>query len=167
MTYTVQQIADWFIASSRAELRLDDLAEPLTKMKLQKLLYFAQGINLAIHNQRLFDSDFYAFAHGPITREIQQRYTGKDLPEFSAKVTEQREYALANNYDEVSKNEAVTEVLSFVWQEYSGYTAAKLRNLSHIPNGPWASVYRRDEKWIKMSDQTIGQFFKKNVVEWD
>lgn len=42
--YSSQQIADWFIARNRAEMRLDESAEPITNMKLQKLMFFAQEI---------------------------------------------------------------------------------------------------------------------------
>lgn len=37
--YKIEQIADWFIARSRADVKMDDYAEPISKMKLQKLLY--------------------------------------------------------------------------------------------------------------------------------
>lgn len=163
--YKIEQIADWFIARSRADVKMDDYAEPISKMKLQKLLYFTQGTNLAVNGERLFDSPLYAFQHGPVTSEIQHKYADKDLPEFSNDVSDVREVELADNYDQISKDEKASEVLNFVWDEYSPYTASTLRRISHDANGPWAKVYNSKESWIKMSDQDIETYFKEHVVE--
>lgn len=165
--YTVSQIADWFIARSRAEVIIDDDAEPITKMKLQKLLYFAQGVNLAVYDERLFDGKLYAFQHGPVTRTVQNNYTGKDLPEFSDDISDERAENLADNFEKISADSTSVEVLDFVWSNYSGYTASMLRDLSHVPDGPWAAVYEQGQNWIPMDDEAIKKYFKDNVVDVD
>lgn len=118
-----------------------------------------------MNGERLFDSPLYAFQHGPVTSEIQHKYADKDLPEFSNDVSDVREVELADNYDWISKDEKASEVLNFVWDEYSPYTASTLRRISHDANGPWAKVYNSKESWIKMSDQDIETYFKEHVVE--
>lgn len=165
--YTVDQVADWFIARGRAEMIVDDYAEPITKMKLQKLLYFAQGVNLAAHNQRLFDSNLYAFDHGPVTSEIQDKYDGKDLPEFQPEISDDRKVELADNFDRLSSDKNSAEVLDFVWNQYSKYTASKLRDLSHDPDGPWAAIYRPRVMWNKIDDLAVEKYFKDRVVDVD
>jgi len=42
----------------------------MSTMKLQKLLYFCQGWNLAWTGHPLFDNEFEAWASGPVVREL-------------------------------------------------------------------------------------------------
>lgn len=46
----------------------------LTMLKLQKLLYYAQAYYLANYNKPLFDEEFQAWVHGPVNREIFDRF---------------------------------------------------------------------------------------------
>lgn len=163
--YGSQQIADWFIARSRAELRLDDSAEPITNMKLNKLMYFAQGIYLALYNERLFDDEFYAFEHGPIVGKIHDKYKGKDIPELNDYISDERAVQLANNYDWILSDKKAAEVLDATWQKYGKYTASYLRKLTHDDRGPWAKVYNKDQTWILMDDHDIEKYFEEFVVE--
>lgn len=163
--YSSQQIADWFIARSRAELRLDDSAEPITNMKLNKLMYFAQGIYLALYDERLFDDEFYAFEHGPIVGKMHDKYRGKDIPELNDSISDDRAIQLANNYDHILSDKKAAEVLDATWQEYGKYTASYLRKISHDDKGPWAKVYNRNKLWTPMSDNDIEEYFKDFVVE--
>jgi uncharacterized phage-associated protein len=53
---TIQQIAQWFLCK-----------ESMTHKKLQKLCYYAQAWNLALHNSELFEDRFEAWVHGPVS----------------------------------------------------------------------------------------------------
>ena len=59
--YKAEDIANFFL---RAIYR--DCGDAITPLKLQKLLYFAQGNYLAKYNMPLFDEDFEAWIHGPV-----------------------------------------------------------------------------------------------------
>ena len=55
------------------------LADPLegdliSHLKLQKLLYYSQGVSLALRNQPLFNNKILAWAHGPVVREVWEYY---------------------------------------------------------------------------------------------
>ncbi|BDR59347.1 Panacea domain-containing protein [Xylocopilactobacillus apicola] len=162
--YRSQQIADWFIAQNRAELRLDDSAEPITNMKLQKLMYFAQGICLAVHDKRLFDDQIYAFKHGPVVKGIREKYRGKYLPELTDQISDQRAIELADNFDLISTDQSASEVLNITWQKYGKYTASYLRELSHDQKGPWEKSYCEDKEWIKIDNQEIKNYFKEYII---
>ncbi|WP_311245432.1 MULTISPECIES: type II toxin-antitoxin system antitoxin SocA domain-containing protein [unclassified Microbacterium] len=62
---------------------------PVSTMKLQKLLYLAQGWSLAITGRPLFDAEFEAWPSGPVNREIFELLKGEytvDPESFAAKL---------------------------------------------------------------------------------
>ena len=79
--YTAQDIAKWFLYKNYAEQRAKvadndnyEVYDGITHLKLQKLLYNAQGVYLAIKNKKLFDDDLEAWDHGPVVREVYDTY---------------------------------------------------------------------------------------------
>jgi len=63
-----QAVADYFLWMAK------ESGDLLTNKKLQKLLYYAQGWYLAIHDEPLFDDDFQAWIHGPVQRGVWDRF---------------------------------------------------------------------------------------------
>ena len=52
----------------------DDVSNAITPMKLQKLLYYAQGFSLALLNRELFKEDFEAWQYGPVIPSVYQKF---------------------------------------------------------------------------------------------
>ncbi len=86
---TARQAADYLIAFSR------EVGDPLTNLKLQKLLFYAQGWFLGLHDRPLFDERIEAWPHGPVVPPIYGAFKkwgwspiGDDVvvPEFSKEV---------------------------------------------------------------------------------
>ena len=50
-----------------------DVYEGLTHLKVQKLLYFADGVNLAVNDKPLFKEKIYAWQHGPVVKEVYEK----------------------------------------------------------------------------------------------
>ncbi len=63
-------ISDFFIAS------LHGCGDPLSNLKLQKLLYYAQAWHLAIFDTPLFDEKIEAWVHGPVVVSEYRRFKG-------------------------------------------------------------------------------------------
>lgn len=59
-----------------AEYVLSEVENPLTTMKLQKLVYYCQAWSLAWDEQPLFDEEFEAWANGPVCRELFEQHKG-------------------------------------------------------------------------------------------
>ena len=66
---TVFDVADFFI--DIANMSEDD---QMTNLKLNKLLYYAQGVFLARTGKPLFDDDIEAWDLGPVVSCIYQKY---------------------------------------------------------------------------------------------
>ena len=58
---TCYDIAKYFLA--QADEEIGDL---ISNLKLQKLVYYAQGFYLALHDEALFPEDIEAWTHGPV-----------------------------------------------------------------------------------------------------
>ena len=77
--YAALDIANWFLWYNR-EQQLEqlqdnnyDVYEGLTHLKIQKLLYYADGINLAITGKPLFEDKIYAWPHGPVIKNVYEK----------------------------------------------------------------------------------------------
>jgi uncharacterized phage-associated protein len=70
MPAPVTTVADLILA--RAAQR----GQRLTNLKLQKLLYYAQGYHLAAKGEPMFDSALRAWEHGPVVPEIWHLHRG-------------------------------------------------------------------------------------------
>ena len=138
---TVFDIADWFLAKAKAE------DKPLRHMKLQKLVYFAYGWYYAYHNESLFPETIYAFRHGPVVKELYDRFEtfgGNPITE------------------DVEKPDFETQaetILSSTWQAYEHYTDFQLSDITHT-HPPWIDAYRSDKWFAVMSPESIRVHFK-------
>jgi uncharacterized phage-associated protein len=65
---TAKQVADWIIAFHHEH------GDPITNLRLQKLLYYAQAWRLALADEPLFDEDFEAWIHGPVVPAVYREF---------------------------------------------------------------------------------------------
>lgn len=77
MADTAEQVANWFLAHNAYQSKDDEYIDPITHLKLQKLLYYAQGTHLAISGVPLFDENILAWEHGSVVREVYDKYHEK------------------------------------------------------------------------------------------
>lgn len=145
--YSAEDIAEWFLNRNRVQMNFED-AEYMTNLKLQKLLYYAQGYFLAKKNESLFNEDFLAWEHGPVIRKIYDKYkkNGANGIEYD------KDFKV--NIDNETEN-----ILEIVYEEYAQYTAWKLRNMTH-EEMPWKTTERNEV----IAKEKIKNFFKTKVA---
>lgn len=119
----VQVVADFFLNKTDEEA-----GEFISHLKLQKLLYYAQGFVLALTNQRLFSNQIRAWQHGPVVEDIYRQY--KDKGSNCIKKPDNSDLSVISNNDEV------LEILEEVWDVYGQFSAWKLREMTHEEK-PW------------------------------
>ena len=164
--YNSDQIANWFIVRHSVDcLCLGKIKEPITNMKLNKLMYFAQGTYLALYDERLFNDLFYAFELGPISNEIRKKYPEKYISELNDYISDKKAIQLVKNYYPILSDEKAEEALHFTWDEFGYYTASELVTISCDKDGPWAKVYKKGKCWIPINDDDIKEYFKDAVIE--
>jgi len=115
---SASDIANYFLSIA------DSDEEVLSQLKLQKLLYYAQGFHLAIVGRPLFDENFLRWEHGPVVREVWDIYSkhgSSPLPVEAPACDLPLE---------------TRDVLDDVWRVYGQFSAWRLREMSH-ETPPW------------------------------
>ncbi len=148
----VENIAKWFINELHPE-----------PLKLQKLLYFAQGYSYAFYDHELFPDEFEAWVHGPVIPKIYFKY---------------KDYSynpIAEDYELEPLDEEVLTILNYVKNNYAKYDAKFLEELTHNEE-PW-QLARSGLDPIERSDKTIDKlaianYFTNEIYapmadEWD
>ncbi len=144
--YPVLTIAKWFIAWAEAE------GEELSNLKLQKLLYYAQGHYLGEHHRPLFDEPIQAWSHGPVAPSVYREYKG-----FGSSSIELPD---SDPFEWEHVDPATTEFLGKVWNTYGGFSAGRLRNMTHDER-PWRKHWRDDERNIVIPQADMEGYFRQ------
>lgn len=134
--------------------------EPL---KLQKLLYLAQGYSYAFYDRPLFSDELEGWVHGPVVREVYNRF--KDYQYNSIDI----------NFEVEELDDEAKDVLDYVINNFSKYDAKYLEELSHEQE-PWIlsrgglDPDERSDKTISkesISNYFINEIFQPELEEWD
>lgn len=142
---TCHDIARYFLS-----LTDEDSGDLISNLKLQKLVYYAQGFHLAKYESPLFSEDIYAWTHGPVVPSLYneyKRYGSGPIP-----CPTDLNYELYNSETRAFLDE--------VYSVYGQFSAWKLRNMTH-EESPWkevaesSGVIRRD---------TMQEYFKTLLV---
>ncbi|MEW4368646.1 Panacea domain-containing protein [Paenibacillus kandeliae] len=123
--------------------------EPVSHLKLQKLLYYAYAEYLLGTGKRLFPEPIVAFKYGPVIEDIFYRFNhNKALPidfkEDETFIFHMSELSLTPTFAKIVTSENGTVVASYlvnVIEEYLDYDAMELVNMTHREEGPWDRVY--------------------------
>jgi len=103
----------------------DPQGEDMTPLRLQKLLYYAQGWSLALRDCALFDEQIQAWPWGPVVPEVYQAY--KHLG---------RHGIPADNIGDIQITDDERDLLDAVWGAYKGFSAIRLSEMTH-DEPPW------------------------------
>jgi uncharacterized phage-associated protein len=71
-TYSVEDIANYFLCKAQDEDKPEQ--RHLSNLKLQKLLYYAQGLYLAAYGSPLFRDAIIAWQYGPVIPSLYSKY---------------------------------------------------------------------------------------------
>lgn len=114
-----------------AQFILDELG-PMTSMKLQKLVYYAQAWHIVWADDVLFHEPIEAWTNGPVVRDL----WNANRHQFRVSNVMA---GLGSRLDETQQN-TVREVLSF----YALHDAQWLSDLTHM-EAPWKEAWERGQ----------------------
>lgn len=118
----------------------DKKSRPVTHMALQKILYFCHGWFLAKHNKPLLSEPAEAWSHGPVYKSVYRSFKAakRESISFRAKALN---FGSGKSEIVVSPlDEEASQFIENIFDVYSQYTAAQLRNMTHEIDGPWHQV---------------------------
>lgn len=142
---TAQEVAYYLLNISCPEC-----GDYMSNLKLQKLLYYVQGVHLAVHGRPLFDEEIKNWEHGPVVPSVYHEFkdnggaaiiapeSGFDVPEFS--------------------EEEIT-TMNDVYDFFGQYSAWKLRDMTH-EEIPWKSTNRNDV----IPNELIQKYFVEHIM---
>ena len=165
--YSALDIATWFIYKTNAEKKenqavndLYEVYEGLTHLKLQKLLYYAQGISLAKYGNALFSDDIQAWEHGPVVKQVFDKFKDKGRDEI--KLEDAPSSVEVANKIELDVH--ARDVLNMAYDNFAIYTAWQLRNMTHEIGSPWYQTYVPDKN-RRIGTKLIREYFDKVIME--
>lgn len=167
--YSAKDIANWFLWKNKVEqleneTEYDDkyeVYEGLSHLKLQKLLYFAQGLSLAINNEPLFSDKIYAWTHGPVVKEVYDKFKKYGRNDIELSVNDKEMKII----ESIESNSKTSNILNLVYENFSIYTAWQLREMTHVPSGPWETTVRTKGMDKEIDSKLIRNYFLNNVIE--
>ncbi|MEL6879054.1 MAG: type II toxin-antitoxin system antitoxin SocA domain-containing protein [Cyanobacteria bacterium J06607_10] len=98
----------------------------MTNMKLQKLLYYAQSLHLALYDEPLFEEDMQAWRYGPVCPSAYDYYCDYASNQLPIPTCETLSDASLG----------VKKLLEEVWSNFGMHSAYSLRDMTH-EELPW------------------------------
>ena len=139
--YDALTIAKWIINKIHPE-----------PLKLQKLLYLAQGYSYAFYDRPLFKEEIEGWVHGPVVRNVYNMFSSYQYN------------CIDINYEVEELDKEAEDVLNYVINNFAKYDSKYLEKLSHEQE-PWImarSGLDPDERSDKtISKESISNYFSR------
>ena len=170
MAYPAAAIANEFLYLAKRD------GKSLTQMQIQKLVYFAHGWNLAITGEPLVNERFAAWDYGPVVKSLWRAFKdfGSGPITKEARVPDWDSSVLAWVTPHISdgsrgeENEFARALINKVWEEFGGYKAFELSEMTHLPDSPWSTARAENTEFIPDAD--IEAYFEdqqySTAVSW-
>lgn len=142
-TLSCFDVAEYFLSKSDEEA-----GDVISNLKLQKLVYYAQGFSLAINDRPLFQEEICAWQHGPVCPELYHRY--KNYGALGIPIPTNVDFSKFSKLDK--------ELLDEVYDVYGQFSAWKLRNMTHEED-PWRDTPINHE----ITHEAMKTFFKSRL----
>ena len=131
-----------------------EMGKSISNMKLQKLLYLAQGIHLAMKNDTpLFKDSIEAWKYGPVVPSTYHKfkiYFSGEIPVA---------HPFSNESDRLSEEQK--KLVRRVVELYGGLSAIALSNFTHLQDSPWYEAYDdADNLSAEITTSSISAYFK-------
>lgn len=180
MPYNSAAIANFFIGAFNA------VESRLTPTKLQKLVYFAHGWHLAIHDAPLIDEKIQASQSGPMIFSLYHNLRGHQNASVMALIKQPQVMSecgrplrplkimlVDHSLDDCPEAKPRTSsLLRGIWAIYGEQDSMQLSSMTHEAGGPWDQIRQKFPQRLppgeQIPDDVIKEFFRKRrEVEWD
>jgi len=160
MPYSAPIIAYDFVVRGIKE------SNPVTQMKLQKLVFFAHGLHLAKYEQPLVTERFQAWKYGPVVPAIYHEYKLYG----SAPILDTDYLSLFGEGDKYAEeiktlDETARKAIEITWEGLKDANAIQLSNWTHKEGSPWANHYIAGVSDIVIPNDEIKQYFKAHITK--
>lgn len=138
------------------DCRFQTQADMITHLKMQKLVYYAQGLHLAYFNKPLFTQDVEAWEHGPVVNELYRAFRGyqkDDLMPLADKINE----------CELQLDDNEKFIIKMTFKYYGRLSANALRNKTH-KEPTWLNTYEPNKNNV-IDNELMKSFFVGQIKD--
>ena len=125
---SIDVVADYFLLRT-----MEGLVDCMTTVKIQKLLYYAQGLSYKRNKRPLFAETFQAWARGPVCKSVYDRFKTRSLYGVIDLSKMASEPARELSEEDLS-------LLEDVWSLYGKKSGDELAYMAH-QESPWKNAY--------------------------
>lgn len=127
-----------------------DKGDIISNLKLQKMMYYLQGFNLAFFDEKLFEDDIEAWQYGPVVPSVY--YYFKDFGKGAIVLSDAIKETELNSVEQ-------EDMFHQVMDEYGKFSAIRLMEMTHNEI-PWKSTDIRN-----IIDVELMKNYFKTLVE--
>lgn len=128
---------------------------PVDNLKLQKLLYYFQGIHLARTDESIFEDSIEAWQYCPVVPNVYNKYK-----KFGFETIEEDGKNEENNKD-IDIKEDERKTIDMVLEYYGSFSGLELVSRTHSES-PWRDFYKPNQNVI-IPVQAIKDYFKSAI----
>lgn len=127
---------------------------PVTQLKLQKLVYLSYEKFLLKTRKPLFTQKILSWQYGPVVRELYEEYRAygsSKIPyeeDDTLEIILDTQYEVPSSFMRILSSEVGLDAINIIdeiIEEYKGYTANQLVDLTHEEDKPWSKVKRNEQ----------------------
>lgn len=131
-TYKAKSIANAFLTLANRD------GENVDPLKLQKLMYFANGYYYAEKDIPLINEYFEAWDYGPVVPTVYyefKEYGDKPIKRFAYTFDYKSGRVIAA--PQPVGDQDAENVIAWVWDNYKSFSGVELSNMTHKDKSPW------------------------------
>lgn len=142
----------------------NEINQPISNLKLQKVLYFVQGYYMQKNGHAIFNDDFEAWPYGPVVLEVYeqfQQYGSNFIPtitEYEDFSFDEFDYVIKEYNDNIFEKQDLKFIKTVV-KKLSKYTASNLVTITHAQD-PWKNAIKNGNR-STISKESIMHYFDK------
>lgn len=137
----------------------------LTHMKLQKLVFFADGWNAGFKDRRLLEELPEVWRYGPVYHSLYNALSGRG----NSTVAELIRATPFTDPVHEPQNADVANLVDWIWGKYGQISAVRLSDMTHADGSPWHIMAVRHKFRVpfnlKIDDEVIREYFKRLAKE--
>lgn len=118
---------------------LDD-GYPVSNLKLQKMLYFIQGVMLVKYKKKAFDEDLVAWQYGPVVKSVYFEFSSYGAMPILLK------------YKDIQINDEQRSAADTVINSFLKVSAFTMVDETHREGSPWYTAYHSENNVINLEE---------------
>lgn len=119
-------------------------------LKLQKLLYYCQGIHLARVDEAIFKDRIEAWTYGPVVPTIYRKYKKYGLETIKEDIK-----------DKIKFKDKELETIDMVLLYYGNLSGLELVSRTHSDT-PWINAFNKNKN-NEITKEAMKEYFKSNI----